>query len=239
MRPACRTVLLGVLLLSRASSLFAQPAPDPTGHWEGTLRAPNMELKVEIDLARNGQGNFFGTFGQPAQGVKGLPLASVDVGASKVRFVVKGGPDAATFDGTLAADGTTISGEVSQSGFTIPMQLARTGDARFVPAPTSAAIGRELEGTWHGTLDVNGASMRLIVKMANRPDGTATGTVVSPDGSGVEIPIGMTQKASSVTIEVPSLSASFVAVLNDSGTELTGTWTQRDASLPLTLSRAK
>ena len=81
--------------------------------------------------------------------------------------------------------------------------------------------------------------MRLIVKMAYRPDGTAAGTVVSPDGSGVEIPIGMTQKGSSVTIEVPSVSASFIAVLNPSGTELAGTWTQQAASFPLTLSRAK
>ena len=141
MRPTSRTVLLGVLLLARASSLLAQPSPDPSGHWEGTLRAPNMEVKVEIDLARNGHGAFFGTFGEPAQGVKGLPLSSVDVEASKVRFVVKGGPDPATFDGTLAADGTSISGDVSQSGFTIPMQLARTGDARIAPAPKSAAIG--------------------------------------------------------------------------------------------------
>lgn len=238
MRPTSPAVLLGVVLLTRASSLLAQPAPDPSGHWEGTVRAPNMEVRVEIDLARNSQGDFVGTFGQPAQGVKGLPLSSVAVEASKVRFVVKGGPDPATFDGTLAADGTSISGDMSQGGFTIPMELARTGDARIVPPPTSAAIGKELEGTWHGTLDVDGGSMRLIVKMANRPDGTATGTVVSPDGSGVEIAIGMTQKGSGVTIDVPSVGAFYVAVLNSSGTELAGTWTQRGVALPLTLTRA-
>jgi hypothetical protein len=234
MRSYGRTLLL-VLLLTPGSLAQAQGAADPSGHWEGTLKVPQMELKVEIDLARDSRGVFAGTFGQPAQGVKGLPLSSVAVEASAVRFVVKGGPEAATFDGALSADGTSISGTVTQSGFTIPMNLSRTGDARVVPPPKSAPIAKELEGTWNGTLDVDGAPMRLVVKMANRPDGTAAGTVVSPDGSGVEIPIGMTQNGSSVTIDVPSVGASYVGILNSAGTELTGTWTQRSAALPLTL----
>lgn len=238
MRPHSRTLLLGVLLLTPSSMAHAQSA-DPSGHWEGTLKVPQMELKVEIDLARDNQGVFAGTFGQPAQGVKGLPLSSVTVEASKVRFVVKGGPEAATFDGALAADGTSISGTVTQSGFTIPMSLSRTGEARMAPPPKSAAITKELEGTWNGTLDVTGVPVRLVVRMANQPDGTATGTVVSPDGSGVEIPIGMTQKASAVTIDVPSVGASYVAVLNPAGTELAGTWTQGATAFPLTLKLAK
>jgi hypothetical protein len=238
MRPHRRTLLLGLLLLTPGAVARAQSA-DPSGHWEGTLKVPQMELKVEIDLARDSQGVFTGTFSQPAQGVKGLPLSSVAVEASAVRFVVKGGPEPATFDGALSTDGTSISGTVTQSGFTIPMNLSRTGDARVVPAPKSAPIAKELEGTWNGTLEVDGAPMRLVVKMANRPDGTAAGTVVSPDGSGVEIPIGMTQKGSSVTIEVPSVGASYVGILNSAGTELAGTWTQRSAALPLTLKLAK
>jgi len=239
MRSHRRTLLLGVLRLVPGSLAQAQGAPDPSGHWEGTLKVPQMDLKVEIDLARDSQGIFAGTFSQPAQGVKGLPLSSVTVEASAVRFVVKGGSEPATFDGALSADGTTISGTVMQSTFTIPMNLSRTGDARVVPAPKSAPIAKELEGTWNGTLDVDGAPMRLVVKMANRTDGTAAGTVASPDGSGVEIPIGMTQEGSSVTIDVPSVGASFVGILNPAGTELSGTWTQRSAALPLTLKLAR
>jgi hypothetical protein len=243
MRSHRRTLFLGVLflglLLTPGSPAQAQGAPDPSGHWEGTLKVPQMDLKVEIDLARDSQEIFAGTFSQPAQGVKGLPLSSVTVEASAVRFVVKGGSEPATFDGALSADGTSISGTVTQSTFTIPMNLSRTGDARVVPAPTSAPIAEELEGTWNGTLDVDGAQMRLVVKMANRPDGTAAGTVVSPDGSGVEIPIGMTQKGSSVTIEVPSVGASYVGVLNAAGMELAGTWTQQGGAFPLTFRLAR
>jgi hypothetical protein len=239
MRSHHRTLLLVALLVTPGSLARAQSAVDPSGHWEGTLKVPQMELKVEIDVARDSGGAFAGTFSQPAQGVKGLPLSSVTVEASAVHFVVKGGPEPATFDGTLSADGTSITGTVTQSGFTIPMNLSRAGDARVVPAPKSAPIAKELEGTWTGTLEVDGAAMRLVVKMANQPDGTAAGTVVSPDGSGVEIPIGMTQKGSSVTIEVPSVGASYVGILNPAGTELTGTWTQRSAAFPLTLKLAR
>lgn len=239
MRLHPRFLLLGILLVTAASIADAQSAVDPSGHWEGTVKVPQKELKVEIDLARNSQGGFAGTFGQPAEGVKGLPLSSVTLDASAIQFVLKGGPEPSTFAGTLSTDGTAITGTVTQSGFTMPMNLSRTGDARIAPPPRSAPIAKELEGTWNGTLEVDGTTMRLVVKMANQPDGTASGTVVSPDGSGVEIPIGMTQKGSSVTIEVPSISASYAGVLNAAGTELAGTWTQRSTAFPLTLKLAK
>ena len=238
MRSFRRTLLLGVLLTS-GSLARAQGAADPSGHWEGTLKVPQIELRVEIDLASDNQGVFSGTFSQPAQGVKGLPLSSVTVEASAVRFIVKGGPEPATFDGALSADGTSISGTVTQGGFTIPMNLSRTGDARIVRVPNSARIAKELEGTWNGTLDVNGVPMRLVVKMANQPDGTSSGTVISQDGSGVEIAIGIVQQASTVTIDVPSVGASYVAVLNAAGTELAGTWTQGPSAFPLTLKAAR
>lgn len=238
MRAFTRLLVVAALLVP-ASSLLAQTPVDPSGRWEGTIEAqPNMGIKVEIDLAKNSKGELAGTFGQPAQGVKGLPLSTVAVEGRSVRLVVKGGPEAATFQGTLSADGKSMSGDVTQGGYSIPFSLTRTGDARIAPTPKSPPIGKELEGTWNGTLDVNGQQMRLVVKMANQPDGTATGTIVSLDGSGVEIPIGITQKASNVTVDVPSVGASFAGVLNAAGTEMAGTWTQASLTLPLTLGRA-
>jgi hypothetical protein len=237
MRTFTRTLIVAALLLGPASSLRAQTAVDPSGHWEGTLQAPNMEVKVEIDLARNGKGELAGTFGEPSQRVKGLPLSTVVVENRSVRIVVKGGPDAATFVATLSADGKSMSGDVEQGGMSMPFSLTRTGEAQFAPAPKNAAIGKELEGTWNGTLEVGGRQERIVLKMANQPDGSATGTIVDLDGSGVELPIAMTQKTSNVTIDVASVGASYVAVLNG-GTELAGTWKQGSLELPLTFKRA-
>ena len=56
---------------------------------------------------------------------------------------------------------------------------------------------------------------------------------------GLEIPIAtITQKASSVTLDVKAVGGSYSGALNAERTELVGTLTQGPASLPLTLRRA-
>jgi hypothetical protein len=239
MRTVTRLLLVTALCFAPAPWLFAQGAIDPSGHWEGTIQMPNLAVNVEIDLAKNRNGEIAGTFSQPAQGVKGLPLSTVAIESRSVRFVVKGGPEPATFEGTLSDDGKSLSGTIGQAGDSVPLNLTRTGDARIAPASRNAPIGKELEGTWNGALDLGGRQMRIMLKMSNQPDGTAIGTIVSADGSGVEIPIGITQKASNLTIDVVSVGATFVGTLNDAGTELSGTWTQGPGSLPLTFRLAK
>ncbi|HMB81563.1 MAG TPA: hypothetical protein VKI43_15900 [Vicinamibacterales bacterium] len=237
MRTIPRTLLAAALLLASSSSLRAQTAVDPSGHWEGSIQpGPNMVMKIEVDLTKNGSGALAGTFGQPEQGVKGLPLSTVAVSGGAVRFVLKAGPEAATFQGTLSADGKSISGEAAQGAMSMPFSLTRTGDARVAPAPKSAAISKELEGTWNGTLSAEGREERLVLKLANQADGTATGTIVDLDGSNVEIPVAITQKASAVTIDVTSVGGSFSAILNAG--EMAGTWTQGPVALPVTFRRA-
>ena len=79
MRAYTRLVFVASLLLVPATSLLAQTAVDPSGHWEGTVQLPSMPVNVEIDLAKNSKGELAGTFSQPADGVKGLPLSTVAV----------------------------------------------------------------------------------------------------------------------------------------------------------------
>ena len=218
--------------------LSAQTAPDPSGHWEGVVHVPDNALTIEIDVTRNKKGELAGTFGQPGDGVKGLPLATVGLEGKSLRFVVKGGEGAATFVGVISDDGKSMAGDLAQAGYTIPFTMTRTGDARIAPAPKSPPIAKELEGTWTGTLNVDGKQLRLELKLANGHDGTSSGTIVSPEGSGVEIPIAMAQDASRLSIAVASVGASYVGVLNAAGTEMVGTWTQKSSALPLTFRRA-
>jgi len=84
---------------------------------------------------------------------------------------------------------------------------------------------------------VQGKTIRLVLTMTNHADGTATGTILSVDSGGMEIPIAVTQKTVNVTIEVAAVGGSFTGVLH-AATELVGTWTQGPATLPLTFTRA-
>jgi hypothetical protein len=234
-----RLLVLGAQLLYSALALFAQTAIDPSGHWEGRIQAPNMDVAVAIDLAKNAQGQLTGTFAQPSEGIKGLPLSTVALDGRSINMLLKPGTGGGTFNGTFSADGTSLSGEfvMAEGGYSLPFNLTRTGDARIVAAPKSAPIGKEFEGTWKGALDLQDRQLRVVLTMKNRPDGAASGTIVSPDGTGVEIPIAMTQQGRRLTIDVASVSSSFAGVLNAEATELTGTWTQGPSSLPLTFRR--
>jgi hypothetical protein len=203
------------------------------------VHGPNIEVPIEIDLARDNKGALAGTFAQPNQGVKGFPLSTVSVEGRSVRFVVKAGEAPSKFDGVLSGDGASIAGDVAMGEYALTFSLKRTGDARITPAPRNAPISTELEGTWTGALEIGDRRMRLTVKMANQTDGTAAGTVVSADGSGIDIPIGIVEKGANVTIDVPSVGAVFAGVRDAEATQLSGTWTQGASTLPLTLHRAR
>jgi hypothetical protein len=242
MRTVARLLIAASLLPVPARVVFAQAPVDPTGHWTGAIHVPpfngasSREVAVEIDLTTNAAGVLGGTFTQADQGVKGLPLSNVSRDGRTVSFEIKAN-GGGVFRGTQS-DATSISGEfvTTQGGFNIPFDLKRTGDARIAPAPKNPPIGKELEGTWNGSIEVGGKPERLVLKMSNLPDGTSTGTIQDVDGSNVEIPIAMTQKASNLTIDLAVVSASYTAVLN-ADNELVGTWTQGPLSLPLTFKR--
>ena len=100
MRALTRTIVAVSLLVVLTSRGDAQSLPSAAGHWEGAVQIPEMELAVEIDLKANGA-VYAGTFSQPVQGVKGLPLSTVVVEGKNVRFVVRAGQAASNIPGAL------------------------------------------------------------------------------------------------------------------------------------------
>jgi hypothetical protein len=223
--------LLAAVLLLAPGALFAQQGA-PTGHWEGRFTGPNGDVAVQVDLSVNTQGALVGML---ATGdVQGVPLSHVAVEDRVVRFEI---PSAgARFSGRWAADGRSIAGEFVNAAGAAPSVLTRTGDARVAAAIRSAAIGSELEGSWHGTLEVEGRKKRLVLQMANQPDGTSIGTIVSVDDGSIELPVTLVQKGASLTVEVKLNGGIYAAALTGPG-ELAGTYTERGAQFPLTLRR--
>jgi uncharacterized protein len=219
-----------------AVAALAQTGSGPSGHWEGTIDVPNQPINVIVDLAGKAGEAWQGAVSIPSQNVRGFPLSSITVDGSAVSFLMKGIPGEPTFKGTTSADGKTITGEYSQAGTMLPFTLAWKGEAKLEPAVKSAAIGKEFEGTWKGPLQVGSTTLNLIVTLSNA-DGSAHGTLVSVDQGGVEISIApIVQTGSHLKLVVSPIGGTFEGDLKDE--QLTGTWTQGSAALPLVLSRA-
>jgi hypothetical protein len=225
-----------VLLLAPVRLAAAPPDADPSGHWEGTLQAPDRSVAFEVDLGKNARGELIGTFGNPAQGEKGLPLTTIAVAGRDVRFAIHATSGGGTFHATLREDGRAMAGDftLAHGGQVVPFQLTRTGHARFTPPPRNPPISKRLEGRWTGTVTADGKQLTIGLVMANQPDGTATGAVHS---DGLELPVAITERAARVRIEVPSVGAAFVGEIDAAGAQLVGTWSQRSLSLPLSFAR--
>ena len=228
-------VALTVAVGSAADS--AQPAPGPSGHWEGAIQIPGQELKIEVDLAHAGE-KWEGAVNIPAQGLKAFPLSAIVVTGDKVSFAMKNVPGAPLFIGTLSKDGKTLSGDFSQGGGSVPFSVIRTGDAKIERPPASTPITKELEGSWEGPLDINGKVLRLVLKLANQPNGPATGTLISVDQGGVEIAVAsVVQSGMHLKLVVPDVVGTYDGDFKDG--QLIGTWSQGPNTWPLTLTRGK
>lgn len=231
-------VFIGLFMFAASllsSPVAAQSPVTPLGHWEGVVQVPDRPLSIEVDIFRKPSGELAGTFAQPDQGITALPLSAITAQGRDIRFIVNGSAQPSTFAGTITSDGKTLKGDVTLGDYVIPLELTRVGEARVAAAPKSPRIAKQLEGTWNGAIN---PSVRVIVTLANLADGTATGTILSPDGAGVEIPVAITQDGTKVRLDVDAVGGVFEGELDPPAGRLAGTWRQAGVSLPLTLTRA-
>jgi len=104
-------------------------------------------------------------------------------------------------------------------------------------AAFSAQTVKGLEGTWRGSLDAGGQTLRLVLTVSKSADGTYSGKLDSVDQGSI-IPVDViTLTGESVHLELKSVEASFNGKLNGDGTEIAGEFSQGGAQLPLTLKR--
>jgi len=237
------TSIIVALLLSVSPRAGAQTSADVSGHWEGAIHVPGREIAIEIDFGRGAAGELIGAFNNPADHLTGFPLSNVVVDGRSVRFAIVAGAGGGPFKGVVSDDGRTIDGDFTattpQGPTAFPVTLSRTGDAHLQPPPTNAAVGKELEGEWRGSIDVNGTPTTVTLTLTNHPDGTSTGTAWSSGGN-ASIPITtISQKGTSVRLEMNIIGGAYAATLNADGTELVGTWTQGSSALPLAFTRQR
>jgi len=231
-----RTWIIAALLLAGSPTARAQQSPDPSGHWQGAVQTPSMQVPFDLDLARDASGQFSGTLSVAAQKIKGLPLTKVEVDGTAVRFQARSDQP---FTGALSDDRQSITGEFLISGTSLPFTLTRTGAAQIEAPRKSAALSKQLEGSWTATLVVQGMPQELVMTLVNHPDGSASGRIVNESEGGLELPIAIVEQGAAVTIETLPLASTVTATLNENGTELDGTIAQGSATAHVTFRRSK
>jgi len=228
--------VLAVLFVT--APLAAQSGADPSGHWEGAIQLPDKPLALEIDVLKSAKGEWTATLNNPAEHLKGVPLADVSLDGSTLKFAIKGSKGG-RFELALAADNRAVSGSftTSEGNYTLPFTATRTGEARVESVPPSPAIRKEFEGVWAGDLDLSGKTVHIVLKLANQPDGTASGTIRSNNDDS-DFPVAIVQKDASLSVELKITGGSFSGTLGADNASINGAWMQGGYSLPLTFRRS-
>jgi pimeloyl-ACP methyl ester carboxylesterase len=114
MRPA------GLILSFVCVSLLAQ-TPGIEGAWQGTLDTPGGKLRVVFHLSPAPDAKLKATLDSPDQGAFGLPVDEASFDGKILKAEMK--RLAATYEGTLSADGKEIAGKFTQGGFGMALNL--------------------------------------------------------------------------------------------------------------------
>jgi hypothetical protein len=228
--------LIGFTACSRKS-------PNLQGFWEGTIEANQIKLRVVLNISKTPDGKYSATFSSIDQGAQDLAVSSIDVKKDVFRMELKMPP--AVYEGNLNKAGTEIAGYWRQGSTSLPLTLKRTAEPSKIeeakPDSTYAQRGEsELHGYWTGALAVQGIELRLALKIAEQSDGTFSGAIDSIDQGANNLPATAVSYAKpSVKVEFSGIGAKFEGEMNQSGSEISGNWTQMGKSNPLTFKRGE
>ena len=226
-------VVMSALLVCAPQARGQNPA---AATWEGAILIPNAPLEVSITLRAEGDG-WTGTIDIPAQGARGLPLGNIVVDGEDVSFVIQGVPGNPSFRAAVSGDENYLVGEFSQGAATFPFEFTR----RALPTRGSEPSRLDtdlLDGTWQGTLDAGGFTLRVIIHIARDANGIVSATMDSPDQGATGLAVDqVVLEGSTVRLGMPTLGVSYEGTLDAEAGTIDGTWRQGAAALPLVLER--
>ena len=216
------------------------------GVWEGAITISGMELAIVVTLDRKEDGSWRGKIDIPAQKAQDLALGNIIGEGLSVSFMILGIPGDPAFKGNLAADGNLISGDFTQGGQTFPFKLTRKTETKSaLPAQPQEETKPDdqtanIEGTWWGSLNVRGGTLKLVLRVLKAPDGALTAKLDSPDQGALDLPVDtITLVEGTVRFEMKQFGATYEGTLSKDGAEISGKWTQGGTPLPLVLKRTE
>jgi len=220
------------------SAFVPRAGSDLQGYWKGALHVGNAELRIALKISEPTDGEVTAFFQSLDQGGTDIPVSGINYAKPTLNF------DIATvgghYEGYLNKEGTEFSGNWMQGGARLPLVLVRSRPeqpaAKPGPAEYSYSKESELQGFWTGVLNVNGADLRLVLKLARASDGTISGLLDSIDQGVKDMPISrFSRTTSDVVFELPGIGATYRGTLERG--KLNGTWEQGPGAWPLDFVR--
>jgi hypothetical protein len=248
---AAAVLAAGALLPARLAAAQDGPTAALAGRWEGVAAVPGAPQAVILDLepVRADAGRTAGADGAtwqgsvilPGRGVKGAPLAVVQVQSGRVRaslaaaiptFGAAGPPPALVLE--AQADGR-LAGEMQLGGLSAPLQLMRTGAAQVHPPPPRTALSAAYGGTWTGGYELGGTPRQVTLVLHPGPAPRAELTIVGRRTTAVPID-RIAQGPRHLTLESSAMSISIDGRLHPD--RIDGHFTQGPFEAPLVLVRS-
>ena len=96
-----------------------------------------------------------------------------------------------------------------------------------------------VEGIWQGTLEADGAKLRLALEITKSSAGVFTGNLDSLDQGAMDIPIdSIILKDANLRLEIKVIGGVYEGTLDKEVTSIVGYWEQGGVKLPLTFKRS-
>lgn len=214
-------------------------AASMVGDWGGTLQVGDQGLRLVVHVTEGDDGALSATMDSLDQGAMGIKVDTVELNGDQFRFTIS--QIRGSYEGTLAEDGSAIEGNWSQGPGSMPLRLDRMAKGEKLEAAKprlfeDSSLAR-LKGKWLGTLTAGAQELRVILRVEQR-DGGFFVAIDSPDQGAKGIPVSSIRlDESAITFESQAVAGSFTGDLNEAATEISGTWSQGGADLPLTLTK--
>ncbi len=232
-----KAIMVAMLALA---AVCKAPAQDVAGDWLGELPTAMGSVRIVLHVTKGADGALKATLDSPDQAVLGIPVDSITMEGSKLKFaanVVKW-----SYEGTVK--NSSINGNWIQP-HKMPQDFKKTTTTIKIEHPS--APPSDIDGTWEGVVNLpslqdtpSRGKLALTFHIKNTGDGlTATMDVLDQNIKGWPA-VAVIRKGSSITIEAPQLGGEVKGKLNKDLTVISGDWkSEQDITYALTLRRAK
>jgi hypothetical protein len=211
------------------------PAARIEGHWHGTLKVGDAELRLALHIARADDGGYKATMDSLDQGANGISVTSMTFKDANLTFSVDS--IQGSYEGTLSTHGTAIRGTWSQSGQSLPLDFSRADTS--IKTEHKVAKPSDIDGAWLGTIEAGAVKLRVVFHITNTDDGL-TATMDSLDQGVKGLPAtAVKREGDSLTIEMKQLGGVFDGRISKDRKAIEGNWSQGGATKPFALQRVK